>query len=214
MTRWIEYLFPALCAAILILPGCNEDPVPTCDPCPPKIYADPTAPESVLVDLQIAYRRRDIKPYAALLAPEFTFTFIPTDVQDLGLSSGTWNKSEDSTGTGHLFGATQVSAIRAELTFSPAVADTESGHPPGSMWIRVTQTALEVDQTDGITWTVTEPQDFFFRSGNPSAGEDPSHWFLLEWRDLDQIAFAPRLTPEATAVRATTWGQMKVLYKN
>jgi hypothetical protein len=214
MNRPLAFAAPILIAVILVVPGCNEDPVPTCDPCPPKIYVETTAPESVLVNLQTAYRRREIQPYAALLAPEFTFTFTPADVQSLGLSDQTWTRGEDSTGTAALFRTTQVSSIRVHLGFAPAVPDTESGHPPGTMRIRVTQTDLEVDQTDGLTWIITQPQDFFFRGGNAAAGEDPSQWFLLEWRELELIALSsgPGIGP--AQLQVITWGVMKARYRN
>lgn len=76
------------------------------------------------------------------------------------------------------------------------------------MKIEIDQTQLEVDQTDGITWRVTDPQDMFFRPGQTSAGENPDRWFLLEWRDIPDglILHGPAATEPAT------WGLLKPLY--
>jgi hypothetical protein len=171
-------------------------------------YVAQTAPESVLVNLQIAYCRKEIEQYARLLAPEFIFKFQGQDVADLGLEDAFWYHDEDSTGTRNLFATPLVSEIRIALDAGPTTPSTVPGHPPGTMNIRILQTQLEIDQTDGTTWVVSDQQDMFFRRGLVSAGEDTSRWFLMEWWDLDSPGLA-----SVSSAKETTWGKMKSLYK-
>ena len=72
-------------------------------------------------------------------------------------------------------------------------------------------TNLEVDQTDGITWTSSDQQDMFFRKGEATAGEDTTRWFLFEWRDLEsRTGSSPMGRP--VPVLPSTWGKIKTLY--
>ena len=77
------------------------------------------------------------------------------------------------------------------------------------MEIFISQTQLEVDQADGITWLAQDQQRMFFRRGLESADEDTTLWFLIEWRDIPSNA-APRA---ALTVNGTTWGFLKTVYK-
>jgi|GEM_PF-4041982 len=65
----LAFLFLFAC----LLASCDADvEVP---PAPHAPYASPTAPESLITNLQLSYRQREIKEYAKLLAPEFVFKF-------------------------------------------------------------------------------------------------------------------------------------------
>jgi hypothetical protein len=206
--------------------GCDEDPV---EPRPVHSpYASPTAPESLITNLQLSYRQREIKEYAKLLAPEFVFKFQPQDANDIGTPF--WTRDQDSTGTRALLTTTEVSDIRINLIYGARdTAVNTSGTPLDSLKIRIITTDLQVDQTDGTTWVVTDQQDFFFRQGKVANGEDPNHWLIYEWDDLPSLS-SPRFlvgrstwgkiktkyspTSESTILQGggTTWGQMKSLY--
>jgi hypothetical protein len=215
MKRFFKLALAAGVAAITLY-GCIFSPSKVPPDKPPNAYREPTSPDSVLENLQVAYRRKEIEPYAKLLAPEFIFKFIPTDVQDLGLEKDFWTRDQDSTGTGNLFRTNQVSAIRIELTHLPAYPTNDLSFPPGTMQIHVNQTQLEVDEVSGTTWLVTEQQDMFFRKGLESAGEDTTHWFLMEWHDLDLSGGAAPQPPTLGAsagvgsdqVRQVTMGEL------
>ena len=56
-----------------LLASCDADV--EAPPAPHATYASPTAPESLITNLQLSYRQREIKEYAKLLAPEFVFKF-------------------------------------------------------------------------------------------------------------------------------------------
>jgi hypothetical protein len=187
-------------------------------------YLEPTSPENVLENLITAYRRKEIDEYAKLLGPDFIFKFQDVDVQDIGLD--TWNRDQDITGTGGLFGSPLVKEVRITLTYDPSTVSGEMfANVVGEVrTIRINPTFLDVDQIGGekagTTYRVDgDIQDMFFRRGNAAANEDTTRWFLFEWRDLPNPAGAGA-APEAirtagivtpASVR-TTWGLIKSLF--
>lgn len=177
------------------LAGCGNDTTA------PKQNSFPTSAEQVLEQLQSAYRSRDINAYSTLLAPEFTFVFQPIDVQELG---DTWTKDQDVAGTTALFSTELISNILIELLHH-APEQAGDGFPAGTVKLQITNTNLEVDQADGITWLVLDRQEMYFRAGLD--GEDPDRWFMIEWRDIPTVN-----SPSSAAVKATTWGKIKAQY--
>ena len=196
-----------LAVGALVWAGCDESFSPGPPPLPrgPDFRAQ-TSPANVVGNLQVAYRLRGIDEYSKLLAPEFIFVFQPQDAQVI--NTDFWTRDEDSTGTAALFNTELVSNITVELIHGPAEAPIDTTLPPGTKWIRIDQTLLEVDETSGITWLATDRQDMFFRRGNAAAGEDSTQWFLLEWCDLPAI-LPP--TPSSGS-RKTSWGRIKSQY--
>jgi hypothetical protein len=164
--------------------ACSDDPAKPDDSGP--TYSESLAhPEDVLNDLVVSYRRREIDPYANLLAPEFIFVFQEDDAT--GIPEAFWTASEDSAGTASLFGC--IVDIRLEMEwFEPADATTTGGEPA----LRVAAIAnLDVDIDDATTLRVSGTlQHFFFRPGKVENGEDPDRWFLSEWRDLGDAGSA------------------------
>jgi len=190
-------------ASLALLWGCDADA-----PTPPKlpqdpVYHQPTAPESLLANLQLSHKHRNIQEYMKLLAPEFTFELQPNDALLFG--SPFLTHDQDSSGTRALLTTNQVSAIRLTLIHGGRDVSLDTTAPVDTLRIRILTTDLEIDQADGITWVVSDQQDLFFRQGK--GGEDPTHWFIYQWHDLPTL-HAPEL-PAAT----TTWGQMKLLYR-
>ena len=168
-------------------------------------YASPTAPESLITNLQLSYRQREIKEYAKLLAPEFIFKFQPADANQIGTQF--WTRDQDSTGTGALLTTPEVSEIRLNLVLGARDGSIDASAPVDSLKIRVIATDLQVDQKDGTTWVATDQQDFFFRQGKAANGEDPTRWFIYEWDDLPTLG-----APGLRAGGGTTWGEIKTLY--
>ena len=130
--------------------GCGDDP--TCADCPPgddhPVYLPQTSPENVINNLRVSYLRREIGPYAKLLAPDFRFYFQSADIPP-GLPCEYWNRDEDSTGTGALFGATtEVSNIFVDLG-AFTVEDSVRVEDPGVKRIRLTHVKLEVELFNG-----------------------------------------------------------------
>ena len=195
-----------LVGAVLVV-GCDD--ATDCKDCggPPIPYLDTTSPENQIENIQRAYRNRDCQGYALILAPGFIFNFQPIDANDIGTPF--WTHDQDSTGTCALLKSGEVSEIRINLIYSGRDTTINfPGSPIDSLKIRVTTTDLQVDQTDGTTWVVTDQQDMYFRKGIETRGEDPTCWFLYEWDDLPTLR-SPG-TPQD--VRAMTWGRLKALY--
>ena len=202
MKRFHRFFFLLWIAGFFI--GCDADAPDPGEPNPP--YASPTAPESLITNLQLSYNHRDIHGYAKLLAPEFTFNFQPIDANDIGTEF--WTRDQDSTGTRALLTTSEVSGIRLNLVHGARDLTVDTTPPVDSLRIRIITTDLQVDQTDGTTWVVTDQQDFFCRQGKTAQGEDPTHWFIYEWDDLPSLG-SPKLPGESV-----TWGKMKTLYTN
>jgi hypothetical protein len=206
----VPRIAPSIPLLVLMAAGCFN---PTIVP-PDRerdVYAEPTAPESLIVNLQVSYRRREIGPYARILAPEFTFKFQDVDRADNGEF---WTFTEDSTGTEALFDSPLVGSISIQLEHLPPEEPSELGFDPDVKKVRINFVQLEVDQVDGTTLLVTDLQDMYFRPGRVADGEDPERWFLLEWRDIPS-AGAPRLSPldDGTmaaneGTRFASWGAM------
>jgi len=186
--------------AAISLKGCIFSPKVGEPPPTGGVYSAPTAPESLVANLQVSYRRREIIEYAKILAPEFIFKFQPVDAATI--EKEFWTRDEDSTGTGKLFHATEVTAIRIDLLHGDVEPANELNMPPGAMKIRIIQTDLQVDAGD-ITYMVTDQQDMFFRRGLVDAGEDTTRWFLFEWRDLPKLA-APGLVPQSLSTATSS----------
>src|SRR5258706_6035979 len=86
--RWRAGTVWSSLLASLLLVGCHDacNITGRCDLCGPSLgfYSIPTAPESLINNLQVSYRRREIDEYAKLLAPEFKFMFQPIDANTIG----------------------------------------------------------------------------------------------------------------------------------
>jgi len=190
-----------LALAVLPAAGCDDS-----TGVPEFHYRDVTTPENVVLNLEDAYRRRDTDEYAKLLAPEFRFVFQPQDVFDLGKEF--LNRDQDIAGTTALFTTAQVAHIQLFFVSGSPVAAADTTLPADAVRIRANQVQLQVDETSGISWVVTDVQDFYLRPGRPANGESAADWYLLEWRDLP-TAFPPRIQPSGPI----TWGKLKMLYK-
>jgi len=197
---------------VAVLSGCIFSPK-TGDPpiTPPTPYSQPTAPESLITNLQASYLNREIEHYAEILAPDFIFRFQSIDVGEIGTDF--WTRDQDSTGTRALLTTNQVSDIRISLIYGDRdTAVNTLGTPLDSLKIRIITTDLQVDQTDGTTWLVQDQQDMYFRKGIEASGEDPTHWWLYEWVDLPTLG-APGMRPlssgaSPTQEYTTSWGEL------
>ena len=210
-------LGPALFLCALVPAACDDTVV---DPGERGTYLEPTSPENLIANLMESYDRKEIEEYAKLLAPEFIFKFQPADL-DL-IEDEFWTRGQDSTGTAGLFGSPVVGDIRINLVHGPAEATDELSFDPGVMLVRINPTQLEVDQIGGskkgITYQVDgDIQDMFFRQGKAELGENPAHWFLVEWRDIPNPAGAAGTRIGAgvrpASVESSTWGQLKAYFK-
>ncbi len=154
--------------------------------------------------------RREIEQYAKLLDPDFRFYFQQADIP-AGLPREYWNRDEDSTGTGALFDATEVSGINLDLG-AFTVEDSVRVEDPGVKRIRLTHVKLEVELISGTTLLVQgDIQDMYFRKGRVEAGTDSTKWYLFEWQDLRGGGGSPGGEPRvgsdriAAAAQRASW---------
>ena len=196
---------------VAVLSGCIFDPVTVKQPPVKGVYSAPTAPESLITNLQVSYRTREIEHYAEILAPEFIFNFQPIDANEIGTNF--WTRDQDSTGTRALLTTNEVSEIRINLIYGARdTALNTPGTPLDSLKIRIITTDLQVDQTDGTTWVVTDQQDMYFRKGIVANGENVDYWWLYEWDDLPSLG-APGVRPLSagapeTPQKTSSWGNL------
>lgn len=221
MARALRLLALALLTAALGgAAGCGSDKTTKPTPAPtPRLTAT-----SVVDSLVSAYRHRNIKAYAELLASDFQFWFDPV-TRPSGVPEF-WTRLQDSTATDHLFNAPDVKDIRIQLTFGPDVPDPTIGH---ERWrrIRVTDTFLEIDKESVVGEIITfrvdgDAQDFYVRQGRSpgdTLASSPSskQWFLVEWHDLARLSALKALKPyggaPTPATQPTSWSSVKALYR-
>ena len=198
--------------------GCGKDNLAAPRPGP---VARPT-PGSVIDSLQSAYRTRDIRSYAEILAADFAFRFDP-ETRPEGIPEN-WTRFPDSTATSHLFSAIDVANIEISLTYGDAVEDDAPGH---ERWrrIRVTYTDLKIGLPIVVGRTISvsgDAQDFYMRRGyTPGDTLDDSptakQWFLVEWHDLGrlsgQLGVRTPVAASAPATFAYSWSQVKALWR-
>lgn len=172
----------------LLAVGCTKPGGPPPDP---ETYKERTSPANVVNNVIVSYKKREIDRYAELLADDFQFYF-DEETRPVGIPIF-WNRLEDSTGTGNLFSASDVTDIRITLTYGNDVPVTQVGR---ESWrkITVTDTFLEVDKPpvgggEVLTLRVDgDLQDFYFRKGKAPGDTLPGSttanlWYLVEWRD-------------------------------
>lgn len=191
----------ALTASVLLLPACGDDETTR----PADRVRDYSVPDSVLAALVDAYNTRDCDLYAELLGYDFTFVFQEVDVT-WEIPSGTWNMTEDSTGTCRLFSSADVDEIRLAMTWEPPVAMTVDGK--SALLLAATVGILDVDERNGVTLRlVGDRQDFYLRLGEADHGEDPARYYLMRWEDLGHSGFGK------PGVEPTTWGEIKSMFE-
>ena len=174
---------------------------------PPAKVLPTTSPENVIHNLRVSWIRKDIDEYSSLLRHDFIFRFQERDAQTIG--EDRWDRSQDSTAVHRLFTAHDIGDIRIMLYHSGAKDPTEPGFPEGTRHIRVSPTDLEVELDPDITLVVKgDIQDFFFLQGDPTHGESPDAWYILEWRDMGDLSGVGK-----PAVETTSMGSIKARFE-
>jgi len=141
-------------------------------------------PDSLINDLQVAYRRREIGPYAKLLGNEFIFHFLPADAEEI--PDGKWNKDQDSTGTFNLFNDVDVTRITISLQWYAPKADTLLGEPVQLVEVSFTDLKVDIDGGNTTLQVNGDRQLFAFQKGD-QPGEDPDRWYFVDWEDQGSL---------------------------
>ncbi len=90
---------------------------------PDKDAVSATTPELLLEKVARAYADRDLECYADLLAEDFVFTFLPCDVNDLGLGSDHWGREDELISAARMFSGEPH--VRGDGTVVPAITAIE-----------------------------------------------------------------------------------------
>jgi len=167
---------------------------------------DLSAPDSLLADLKISYERREIDQYSNLFAEDFTFVFQPGEGADEFPDGWAW--AQDSLSTESMFRSFEVVEIRLSWTWDDPVDALWKGEP--TLRVRLNDVRLDVEKMDGVIYRVTETlQDFHFRLGKESLGEDSRRYYIVGWQEFPKT-FAPAgATPDP---ETTSWGYIKGLF--
>jgi hypothetical protein len=181
-----------------------------------------TPEEQILVDLQAAYRFRNIEQYGQFLADDFRFYRDPATgtPEQFPLS---WGRFSDSLLTNNLMGSEEVVGVKIMLTFYPTPREV-----PGKVrWtnIDVVDTFLEVELLptaefeDGVTLLVDgQVNRFYFRKGRTEAdtlatSSTAAKYYIVEWRDmgLPMGGIASQSHPAVIPTVIATWSRIKTL---
>jgi hypothetical protein len=199
-----------LAAAVLPL-GCGTDATVPLGPRAAE-YLEPTSPGNVVHNFIEAYNHKEAGPYAQLLAPEFAFKFQPEDAVEFQRDALT--RDLDLAATQGLFTSGTVGGIQLILTAGDPEPVEEAGFPPGTVRVRLGATLLSIRRFDAEWVMEGDLEDLYLRPGDSGNGENPDHWFLIEWRDIPNPASSgPGTSPladEPVPVIGTTWGRIKM----
>lgn len=188
-----------------------------CDPafCPTAQSGNLSQREYVLRDIEAAYNERRPDWYNALLDPNFTF-FLSTDDVTNGLPAQ-WDRATEV-----LIHSRLLDRNYASLPADSVYLDIET-EPLNYIWIAINpasapnetwyQTTLYYSFRIEIVPNIYMPLPgskavFTVRDAGPFNG-DPHHWQLVEMRDLG----GANLLASAGLTEASTWGQVKALYR-
>ena len=190
------FLTGSILSLLLIgLVGCtgNDLTLPTG---PDKEAVRATTPELLLEKVAQAYADRDLECYADLLAEDFVFTFLPCDVNDLGLSSDHWGREDELISAARMFSGephvrddgTVVPAILAieVLEFHQDVPWTDAGDREHPGTLRAVYSMKVLFVREGAGDLVVDGPCIFFAS--PVNGEDGETVFQLRgWVDQTKV---------------------------
>jgi hypothetical protein len=210
---WSRLVF-FVASASLVGTGCifeAETPEPTPKP-EPETFLTPDSPANALHNVRLACERRDFESYKAALAPEFRFLFpAPGEEAPVSCRTGTWTLDDELKAMERLFAWTELERIRVSFPHGEAEPASEVGME-GTWRIRVTDHYLEVTAPPNAWVSKDDLHEFYFRAGKESAGENPQHWFLLEWREILLQQKPAPLQGGPTPVLGTHWSQIKCLF--
>ena len=119
-------------------------------------YLPRTSPENVLHNFVLAYKRKDYVQYQPLFHQEYKFHFAQVDIDRDPTIPQEWGLSQELASAEGMFADPLVS-----INLSLSVTNVDS-LVDGRVKIFVSATQLTFDIRDQVTYSVTDPQDFYF----------------------------------------------------
>jgi hypothetical protein len=135
-----------------------------------------SSPEKVVEGLMTAYTDRNDSLYAALLADEFRYTFVPAGTDSAEVLG--WGKEEDLVATANLFRTPDVTRLTLDLRTGAA---RESRENPDWTMVPVAGGQLRVEVADREPMVVDLNRQEIHVRPDP---QRPDHWQVIAWYDF------------------------------
>ena len=203
----------ALVSAALLAAGCTsssgpELPGDTDDD--PRHYHLRTHPDSVFLNLELAYEHENAEEYLKCLADSFVF-YLSDDalIEDPSLPPS-WDRNLEQTIHENMFapeGTVEEIALYLMQTSAVDVPGPEPCDP--HTWEYTFGVQLQVHQPDSIALVATAPSFFVLQvdpDGVGPSGEDL--WEIVRWHDLND-----RRDRGNSPVIPMTWGSIKARFR-
>jgi hypothetical protein len=193
----------------------KESPPQGCDDCDIS-YKPLTQKENVLFNIQLAYNRRDIKPYDDLLDTEFTFFLAPGDVG--GSIPEQWGRAEEVLYNSRLFDpdyagpGPRCKDIDMDVKFEDNIswsAFQPPSHPAETWFSAVVFYGFAIDVEPDTQFHADPGARAQFVVRNIGT-DDAQKWRLVEMSDFGG---GVRASEALRASEQATWGGIKSLYR-
>ena len=202
-----------------LLPACGDNN-PAAPPSQPSPYKDLTTKENVLSNIETAYNRRSIARYDELLDDNFTFYLYPGDVG--GEIPASWDRATEVLYNMRLFDKSYPTntckSISMDLQFDPNNISwvdlvPDQSKYPGETWkTAVIYYAFRFDVLPDTQYESAAGARAQFTVRNVGTDQAPQ-WRLVEMDDLSNGSLLNYAGAMRTTTQASTWGQVKALYR-
>jgi len=163
-----------VCTGCLISPK-KEKPKPDL----PNYAKDLSVPDSLIHNLIESYTRREINPYANLLARDYKFQF---QEEDEDFPNG-MNFTQDSTSTYNMFESSVVTSISLTMTTKPPFNGVFEGEP--TKVVQISNLLLDINLGAGdIKRVQGDVQEYHMALGKEENGEIPTRYYIRAWLDI------------------------------
>jgi hypothetical protein len=175
-----------------------------------SIYPLRTSPENVLRKLNLAYVRMDDEAYLDCLSEDFVFFLCPDDVNDNPELPASWEKAEEATIHGNMFG--EGSAVEGiALVFTLESTSHDEGDPSDPLddtWVLLEDADLRMQLPPDLTLHAQAREEFALAVDPAEAGLGGELlWEITEWHELspEERAGGPK--------EDASWGILKALFR-
>lgn len=181
---------------------------PTAD----SLYPLRSSPENVLRKLNLAYVRMDAEAYLDCLAEDFIFFLNPDDLTEHPGLPEYWDKVEEATIHGHMFGeGTDVAGVMLVMTTQSSSCDEgDPGDPLDDTWTFLEAIDLRLQLPPDLTLHATSPSEFILGVDPDETGHGGQLlWEITRWHD---IAVWTGRVPDAVR-SGCSWTALKALFR-
>ena len=173
-----SFLATLLC--LLLLAGCWNPWQPEPKPPDQLVYEPNTSAENVFANFIQSYNHKDYTRYQTLFRQDYRFQFWEESVSGNTYIPVEWGLSEELSSADGMFRDDNVT-IDLSLPYQSNNISrwTDGAGQDTLIKIDITSTELTIDIRDKVTYTVNDPQEFYFKP-DP---DKPGMWLIFEWVD-------------------------------